>query len=216
MLSFMKENNAAGTFADGGSDFAPQDNGSDILVPSGSGKNVKQTTIILMVLFTIGAGCLWFMIKKTAPDEAQAAAQTEELQIETAIAQITGIKAEMNQDLGKIVEKFNKYSDVDQVAVNELKKNPFKQEFNIDISNDTGQEEAFNRNRMAAIRNKVTNEASQLKLQSLMANGSNPCCMVNDKLYNVGDKIGEFEVVAIHDQSLDLISNGIKVSLRMP
>ena len=215
MLSFMKENNAAGAFADDGIGPAGQD-GQDILVPSNSGKNVKQTTIILMVLFTIGACCLWFMIKKTAPDVAEAATNTEELKIESAIAKITGIKTEMNKDMGQIVEKFNQFSTVDQVAVSELKKNPFRQEFKIEVADNSGSDDQSNQRRAAAARDKVSKEASELKLQSLMANGSQPCCMVNDKLYSVGDEIGNFKVVAIHEQSLDLISDGVNVTIRMP
>ena len=212
MLSFMKENGASSIITDGGSGFSDQ---GDILVPANSGKNVKQTTIILMVLFTVGAGCLWFMIKKTAPDSAQAAAgNTEELRIEMAIAQLTGIKKEMSKDMSQIVDQFNQHVQIDQVAVSDLKKNPFRQEIGVEVPGTNSDE--FNRNKMAVTRERVNKEAQELQLLSLMANGDNGCCMINDKLLYVGDSINNFKIVAIHAQSLDLISDGVKVTIRMP
>ena len=209
----MKDNGTPSTISDIESGF---ENQGDILVPSNSGNSVKNTTIVLMVLFTVGAGCLWFMIKKTSPDSADAAVETEEVQIDTAIAKITNIKKQMDQDMGQIVEKFNQINQVEQVAVSELTKNPFRQNISINVSDNNDNTAEMNRNRLEKIRAQVNDEAKKLRLQSLMSQGPQPCCMLNDKLYYIGDTVKGFEVVKINEQSLDLISNGVKVTLRMP
>ena len=126
MLDFIKEDALQ---SDDQTDDLVQDQDpeqqQDYLTVAQHGKAVKQSTIILGVLFVAGAICLWFMISKTSPSDAAAAVSNEEMQIEAAIAQITGIRAEMDEKLNDVGGIFDNFSEVDQIGVNELKKNPF-------------------------------------------------------------------------------------------
>ena len=71
----------------------------------------------------IGLLCLWFMIKKSTPQTAAAAAvSTEEAQIETAIARLGGVKTEMFSRMDEIVKRFYELSGVSQVKTSELVK----------------------------------------------------------------------------------------------
>jgi preprotein translocase subunit SecG len=92
-------------------------------------KNVRRSTILLGGLFILGLLCLWFMIKKSSPQTATASSgkvSTEEAQIETAIAQLTGVRSEMFTRMGEIVKKFYEFSDVQQVKVDSLHAQPLQ------------------------------------------------------------------------------------------
>ena len=108
MLSFMQEDEQNKQPAVGNeeknikADSSPSSGGQgqlsseeDYLVPAEHGKNVKQGTVILAILFGIGALCVWFMIKKTTPSAASAAVSPEEQRITEALAQLTGIRSEL-------------------------------------------------------------------------------------------------------------------------
>lgn len=215
MLSFIKEN---GGIKDrqqdnSGSPEMQQTDQQDFLAPANNNKTVKQTTIMLMVLFTIGALCLWFMIKKTTPAQAEAATNTEELQIEMAIAQLTGIKTEMNDSMSQIVEKFHQLSEVEQIAVSELKKNPFKRDTGLDSLQDAAMADS---KRKLILRKQTEEKAKQLKLWSIMASDKGGCCMINNSILYVGDTVDGFTVTAVKKQEVELESNGIQLILRMP
>ena len=69
------------------------------------------------------------MIKKSTPQTASAAsAVTEETRIEIAIARLTGIKSQIFNKMDQMVKKFYEFSEVPQVQVNDLVKNPFELE----------------------------------------------------------------------------------------
>ena len=48
------------------------------------------------------------------------------MQIENAIAQLTGINSQSYEQTDKVINKFYQFSDVEQIAADELKKNPFE------------------------------------------------------------------------------------------
>ena len=66
------------------------------------------------------------------------------MQIENAIAKVTGTKAEFFKGIDNVVNKFHEFSSVLQVKVNELQKNPFEhQKYSIsDLSIEQGQAES--------------------------------------------------------------------------
>ena len=214
MLSFMREDNNKDT----GSQSQPVDidstafdGGQDYLKPAEHGKNVKQGTILLAIIFTVGALCMWFMIKKTALKTASAATD-EETKIETAIAELTGIRTEINSRMDDIVDKFHRFSEVEQVEVDELSKNPFEYDF-FNGSINAGAA-GFNVN-AEAMKEEARRKSKDLRLLSIMNSPEGGCCMIDDKLLYVGDSINNFEVTKISDGFVELVSNGIQVILKM-
>ncbi|MBE0535670.1 MAG: hypothetical protein IH624_08365 [Phycisphaerae bacterium] len=216
MLSFMKDGQneskqsgmqAAGDARSGESPAAGGD--QEFLTTAHHGKNLKHSTITLAILFTVGALCVWFMIKKTTPSAASAASSAEEAKLESAIAQLTGIKTEMDTHMGEIVERFYEFSEIDQIGVGELKKNPFAHQLSIgDLSNmDPGHE--------LMAREEVNRKSRGLELWSIMASEKNGCCMINDKVLYVGDSINGFTVTQITPRFVELKCDGIGVILKM-
>lgn len=223
MLSFLKDDRKknAGTPADQPTSSVAPDSADgqvsreeDFLVPAEHGKNTKQSTLVLIVLFVVGALCVWFMIKKSAPNSANAAPNPEEAKIEATLAQLTGLQADLaDAKVEDIVGRFSQISTVDQVNVAELKKNPFR----LDAVPGTGAEptapsasELENTRREEARR-----QAGKLQLFSIMNSAQGSCCMINDKLLNVGQSIGNFTVSKITEDSVELINNGVTIQLKM-
>ncbi len=217
MLSFMKDGqnrtaSATGKNTSGAEDMdmAPSGAEEEFLVTAQHGKNLRHSTIILAILFTVGALCVWFMIKKVTPPPADAAVETEEAKIEIAIAQLTGIQTEMDARMGDIVARFNEFSNVEQISVADLNKNPFELEVSV---GDLAQTLEFGR--QLQLRKEVEESAESLQLWSIMASPRNACCMINNKILYVGDKIDGFTVMEIDSRFVEVEFRGIGVILRM-
>jgi preprotein translocase subunit SecG len=181
----------------------------DYLVPAEHGRNLKRSTITLAILFSVGVLCLWFMIKQTGPK--QAAASTEEAQIEKAIAQLTGIKTEMNSRMDEVVDKFYQFSDVEQVEVDELKRNPFVYDFTPEAE-DGADKYSVNRE---MLKQEMDVKSGKMRLWSIMESPQGSCCMIDDDLFYEGDKIQDLTITRIEESFVELSSMGITVKLKM-
>ncbi|MHC4423942.1 MAG: hypothetical protein ACYSWR_04665 [Planctomycetota bacterium] len=124
MLSFIREQeledslpqkppaSAGGTAADGTKEAQEQ----EYLTVAAHKKNARKSTMLLAALFAAGLLCLFFMIRKSTPQTTMAAAaNTEQTQIEAAIARLTGVRSEMFDRMDGIVRKFYEFSDVQQI-----------------------------------------------------------------------------------------------------
>lgn len=212
MLSFMKDGRTESKKSgipstDAGSPAAGGE--QEFLTTAHHGKNLKHSTITLALLFTVGALCVWFMIKKTAPSAAIADSGAEEAQIEITIAQLTGIKTEMDAHMGQIVDRFYEFSNIDQIGVGELKKNPFEHELGI------GDPGSLDPGRELLAREEINRRSRGLQLWSIMAAAQGGCCMINEKVLYVGDSIDGFTVTQIAPRFVELKSDGIPVILKM-
>ena len=189
----------------------------DCLTVATKGKDVRRSTVILSVLFIIGLICLGIMIKKSAPQSAVAKTQsnTEELQLEVAIAKLTGIKSEMFNRMDEIVNKFYEFSDVFQVQVGELVKNPFQLESFIEQMNENSNDERPSINVEMMVREQIKLKAKDLKLYSTMESEKGVCCMINNKILYEGESIEDFIVKKINDDNVILQMEGIETTLKM-
>ena len=182
---------------------------SDFLLPAEHGRNVRQSTIILAILFSVGALCLWFMIKKATPKAVSAAIETQEAQIESAIADIVGIETEMNSRIDGVIDKFHQFSDIDQIDVDDLRKNPF---IHNNFRKDVQENYDFDNN---SLRQELIRKSKQLQLWSVMESEQGSCCMINEKILYVGDTIKGFKVNQIESRFVELVSNDLQVILKM-
>jgi len=191
---------------------------SEYLTVAAQGKRVRKSTTLLAVLFIIGLLCLWFMIKKSTPQAASAAAgNTKETLIETAIARLTGVKSQMFSRMDEIVGKFYEFSDVPQVKVNELAKNPFELEtFLANIEEKPGADEKGNEIDAKTLWQQQMRRKSQgMQLWSIMQSNQGNCCMIDDKILREGDSIKGFKVLQIGDSFVKLESNGVEIVLKL-
>lgn len=220
MLSFLKDkaDSGLGLIKSGlqrnstGGDQSNSDGDQNYLAPAEHGKNLKQSSMTLGVLVAIAVLCLWFMIKKAAPQSTNAAVNNQEIEIEKAIAQITGIRSEVNSQVDNILGRFRNNSDVEQIEVGDLKKNPFKHELAlIDIIDD--QQDAGIARELFRV--ELMNKANGLQLLSIMESPQGSCCMINDKILYTGDKIEDFTVTAVTNDAVELTLEGVKIKLKI-
>ncbi len=191
---------------------------SEYLTVASHGKQVRKSTTLLAVLFIIGLLCLCFMIKKSTPKAASAAAgKTEDTLIETAITRLTGVKSAMFNRMDEIVGKFYEFSDVPQVKVNELAKNPFEVEtFLANLEEKTGAEGKGNEIDANMLWQRQMRRKSQgMQLLSIMQSDQGNRCMIDDKILLEGDSIKGFKVRQIGDIFVKLESNGVEIVLKL-
>ena len=167
-------------------------------------RNVRKSTVLLAVLFGMGLFCLFFMIKKSAPEKASAAsAGQDETQIEMAITRLTGVRSTMFDGLEKIVSKFYEFSDVHQVKISELQKNPFK----VEMFSDDLKKNPTDYWQLTASERQPEN----LELLSIMQSDQSAegrCCMINDKILYEGDSIMGYKILKISSNSVKLELGG--------
>jgi len=210
MLSFLRDQGAeklpaqkpAAGQAEISADAPGQPNPQEYFTVAAQKKNVRKSTIFVAILFGIGLLCLWFMIKKSAPQAASASStDTQETQIEAAITRLTGVSSELFSRMDQIVNKFYEFSDVLQVQVNELVKNPF--ELEMFLSSLKGkvdaQEENIDINAEFIRQQQIRQKASGLQLLTICQTEQGNCCMIDDKILYEGDLINSFRVTQIGD-----------------
>lgn len=220
MLSFMREQELEDSSvqkppAAAGTEGAQE---QEYLTVAADDKNVRKSTMRLAALFAIGLLCLLFMIKKSAPQRATASAVgTEEPQIELAITRLTGVRSEMFNRMDEIVKKFYEFSDVQQVNVEELAKNPFKNEIflgNIKKISDTEERDSDIDIEMMR-QQQLRQQAKDMQLLSIMQSKQGNCCMIDDRILYEGDSIKSFTVKQISDSFVKLASEGIEIILKL-
>lgn len=225
MLSFMKEQNSAQP-DDQNTNAAPAAPGNSVAgagdqefyTVSNRGRDLRKSTIMLLILFVAGLLCLLFMIKKSTPKSASAANPVaEQNQVEATIARLTGIKTEMYNKMDEIVHKFYEFSDVLQVKVNELAKNPFqlegfatgtkpgpvKPETIVEVDNNTVRAE------------QIKQIAKTMKLYSIMQSDKGMCCMIDKDVLFTGDLIKDFKISEIGNDYVKLRMEEVEVVLKL-
>jgi len=167
-------------------------------------KRARKSTMLLAILFIAGLVCLGYMIKKSTPKAATAASDsTEDTKLEVAISRLTGIKSEMFDSMDGVVKKFNKLSDVLQVKVGELVKNPFKLELvateepRVEITVPEMDTETIKQRQMRQ-------EVKEMQLLSIMQSDRGKCCMIGSKILYEGEYIKDFKVRQIGDSFVKL------------
>ena len=177
------------------------------LTVAAQGKDVRKMTMLLAVLFVIGLLCLLFMIRRSVPQSATAALNSvEETQIEKAIKRLTGVGSEMFKRMDQIVKKFYEFSDVQQVRVNELVKNPFERQVFLAEADKIPDRREDELSRQKRIGEKI----NVLPLLAILQTGEGYCCMIKDKILYEGDTIEGFKVTQIGDDFVKLELEGVE------
>ncbi|MCX5632311.1 MAG: hypothetical protein NTW93_01325 [Phycisphaerae bacterium] len=171
-------------------------------------KNVRRTTLILVGAIAVAFAAIWLIHKKAAPAQTNAAVADQQLQIEAAIAQLTGLKAENVGQVDQLVKKFYEFADFGQVAAQQLRRNPFNPSQPVsDAADDSSKLKENNSN--------IQNDAQKMQLKSIMQSKYGNCCMIDDTLLYKGDKINGFEIVEISTDFVKLTAQGRVTILRL-
>ena len=196
MLSFLREQGSGdqpigpGQNADGGET-------QDFLTVASNSRNLRKSTILVVILVAIGLVGLWFMIHKSRPQSASAEpAKEEETKIEVAISRLTGVRSEMANHMDEVVTKFYEFSDVCQVEVGELSKNPFEVEMPAKPEEEKKEPTEEEKAMQAALarREELKQKAAALQLLSIMRAEEGNACMINDQILTQGDRVEAFTI----------------------
>ncbi len=185
-------------------------------------KLLGQGTLLMVIVVIVAAGGIYFM-RLTQGDLNTAPIPKEvDAKIEWALATHktsdpnNPLKAEnvdaLLNDTESFVAMFSSDPTNVQVPLEYVQKNPFtmptldepKADANPAVTNKRDQD----------LRKRLEAEASNFKLQSVLG-GQTPVAMINGEIVSVGQKLGAFQVVSIASRSVDLESNGLKVTLHM-
>jgi hypothetical protein len=216
MLSYLKNDQnpipaASDMPTDAASGEAPLSSPHDYLTVSGHGQKLRQSTILLIVVFGVSVLGVWFMIKKTTPVKA-AAANDDQKQLEAAIAQLNSMQSEMNTKMDSVVGRFYQFNTVGQVDVSDLKKNPFKRER---ARSRPGRDLTISgRIRKCSWKTRCAAAPPIFSCGRLPPRRSGVCCMINDKVLYVGDEINGL-TVSIENKIVTLGLENINIQLKM-
>lgn len=215
MLSFLRDSNAGELPADKAGDEAgkppaegsekPQD--QEYVAVAAQGSSVRKGTMLIAILFVAGMVCLWLMIRRSSPQSASAAqGQTEQAKIEAAITRMTGVKSEMFSRMDEIVNKFYEFSEVPQVEVVELVKNPFELEtFLASLRQKIDSSEAdLSVSAELMRRQRIKEQIKGKQLMTIMKTEEGKCCMISNKFLYEGDVMEDFKVTEIGDSFVRL------------
>jgi hypothetical protein len=205
MLSFQKEDRIGDLVGQPDENTAGQST-QDLpyLTVASRGSHVRKTTRLLLVLFVIGLAALIFMIKKSTPKTASAQDSDDaQTQIEKALSRLTGIKTELFNRMDEIVNKFYEFSNVQQVDVDELAKNPFMHDMVWANVGKQVQEAEIDSELLRQQR--LKQQADEMQLLSIMHAPQGKCCMIDDKILYEGDSIRGFKVYQIDDNYVRLL-----------
>jgi hypothetical protein len=119
--------------------------------------------------------------------------------------------------MDEIVSKFYEFSDVLQVKVEELTKNPFQ--FEMFLSNLKNKapvaEEQIGIDTEVIWQQQIRQKAKEMKLDSIMQSDMGKCCMINNKILYAGNSIDGFKVLEIEDTQVKLGSGGVEIVLTL-
>ncbi|MHC5160639.1 MAG: hypothetical protein ACYSOC_03285 [Planctomycetota bacterium] len=183
----------------------------DYLTVSNNSQKVRKSTTAVAVLFAIGALGLWLMVKKTTPAAANAEPSQNQVQLETALAQLDSMKAEMDSQMNSVSGRFYQFNNVDQVEVEELKKNPF---IRGEMGGGSGTSGAGDQ-RLEQIQQEAQILSMNLELWSITATPKGICCMIDDKVLYQGDTYRNMTVKSITEKIVTLEYKGTDVELKM-
>jgi hypothetical protein len=209
-----------------GASFAAQLAGggnNEFIIPTGK-KKVSAGMLVFAGIAVVAAGGLWWMNQRTggpAPAEAADADVTAaRASIQQFLAGGTGSVAEMKSllaDSGQITDKYETYSENRQVPLEDLKTNPFYAPVEeeeavvdapvVDLSRQQLEERARREaERVRLEQERLTLAASKLHVQTIFY-GKSPTALVDGKICQVGQQLGEFTVSAIRPDAIE-VRNG--------
>ncbi|MHC5100270.1 MAG: hypothetical protein ACYSOG_00350 [Planctomycetota bacterium] len=211
MLSYLKDGNQLPASTDMPDGDQAASNTEDYLTVSGNSQKVRRSTMIVAIVFAVGALGIWLMVKKTTPAAANAEPSQNQVQLETALAQLDSMKAEMDSQMDSVSGRFYQFNNVDQVGVEELKKNPF---IRGQFDSDPDSSGSGNQN-MAQIQQEAETIKIGMELWSITATPKGMCCMIDDKVLYQDDTYRSMTVKSITAKTVTLEYKGTDVELKM-
>jgi hypothetical protein len=182
--------------------------------------NLNKGTIFLLVTCAIGVGVMYLFGIKQKPKEASAEEKAVEAQVDQALKKLVdqneqGKVKDLFKDTNEMVQAFYDYPSKQQVALEELQKNPFCRVIDAKETETKVDEKALQREKERVLREAQT-KLAQLQLQSVLKSTKGSTCLINGEIFKVGQKVGEiFTIQAIEDNKVTLAASENQFVLEM-
>lgn len=182
-------------------------------------KSGNAATMLLVGTLVLGAAGFYFMFVRGGPQPAGAATSPDSKAANEAISKFLGegnqnVKAmeAMIKNTEKVVEQFLEYPAINQVPLEELKTNPFR---DVNAKKSGGDLELAEKKRQEQERVAALKAVQALQLQTIMHGGANSACMINNALYQEGQQVDGFTVEKISPGAVVVRSGPYRFELKM-
>ena len=120
---------------------------------------------------------------------------------------------ELFNNTDEMVRVFYDYPTKQQVAVNDLQRDPFSR---LLAEDEEANDEEEARQRREKLRKELVKKSEGLELQSVMKGLRSTQCMISGEVYREGDKVQDtFEVKAINNDHVVLLASGMTFIVKM-
>jgi hypothetical protein len=198
---------------------APNLNGHDLDTEVEEKKPSKwRGSQVLFGLIGLGLAGTYFMYVKTGPQKAAAAPQAQQAAKEVNSFLSMGpanVKTmeKMLRNTEKVIQQFLAYPAVTQVALEDLKTNPFRQQ--AAAAPTENENEAAAAKKKEAERQAALSAVKLLNLQSVLVSDRNRSCMINNTLYMEGQQVDQFAIEKIAPGSVIVRRGAYRFELQM-
>ena len=181
-------------------------------------KQLNRSTLIILLSCGIGVLGIYLFSLRHKPKLASEHEKAVEAQVDQALARFMDVEQqqktnELFEDTKEMVQIFYEYPAKQQVAVNELQRNPFSLMLARQEQTDDLNQSYMNEQRL---RRELGKKLDQMKLQSVLRSTSGNKCLVDGEIYQVGSIIADtFKVKKIADESVTLVAHDLEFVLTM-
>ncbi len=175
--------------------------GSSAFMSGEEKKPTNKGALVLLGLLLVGGGGYFYM--KQSPQTADAAATQNDDTIHQFLSsgeQHVQMMQQMLNNSERVIGRFRAYPEKTQVPLKGLRANPFRAKppgadepaFKAPEPG-RDREETARLERLAA----ATDAAQKLRLQSIFSSGTTKACLMNGKLYRLGQEVDGFKIEEI-------------------
>jgi len=175
----------------------------------------NHTAMILLGICVLCMLGVYMFGLRQRPKEATAQEKALEAEVDTYLAKLVSIEngppQKIFKDTENMVQAFYEYPSKQQVAADDLKKNPFYRY--MDTGNDKAEEQARN---LTQQEKELKRQVSLLQLQSVLLGGAGPKCLIDGHIYSLGQTIqSTFNIKAINKENVILMAGNLEFVLQM-
>ncbi len=167
--------------------------------------NNNKNAFLLLGICVLGTIAVYLFGIHQQPKQASAQDKALEAKIDMALAKLVNSKQQVKakqlfSDTGKLVKAFYQYPGQQQVALEDLEKNPFSR------LDEIATEKKIDRAKLEAeIKSKLEAKLGSLSLQTIIKTQNGAKCMINGKIFSTGQLVDNtFLVTSISDSTVKL------------
>jgi len=176
----------------------------------------NHTAMILLGICVLCMLGVYMFGLRQRPQEATAQEKALEAEVDTYLAKLVHIEngppQKIFKDTENMVQAFYEYPSKQQVAADDLKKNPFYRYLQ-EAVDDNAEKQARN---LTQQQKELKRQASLLQLQSVLQGGAGPKCLIDGHIYSLGQTIqNTFNIKAINKENVILMAGDLEFVLEM-